>query len=200
MGKTDYQALCQELFGTTDIETLRQIAAGVRRGNPRNAGRKQMFSAQAVRDMEERLAQGVPVSQIAQENHTSAQVIGRYLNRHPGGNYTLRIHYMHGNRICTIIDVDFLDEKIRIQNRTAHPLRRAFGVNENPDWEDFWQFLRDRCIPESRGYVKSILRGLGTSGYDPLEIAEAVQGRTAEDNMWMQFHYYPKGVNDREKD
>lgn len=197
--KIDYEALCQNLFGTTDIEKLRQIAAKVGLGNIRNAGRKQMFSAQAVHRMEEQLAQGVPVSEIAKENQTSPQVIGRYINRHPGGNYTLRIHYMHGNRICTVIDVNFLEEKVLIQNRTAHPLFRAFGINETPTWEDFQLFLQDRCMPESRGHVKSVLRQLGTNGYDPLEIVEAVHGRTAEDNMWMQFRYYPRSVSKHEE-
>ena len=74
-------------------------------------------------------------------------------------------------------------------------LDRAFGVIEEPTRKDFEQFLLSRCFPQSRGYVKAIFQNLGVQSYDPLEIAEATGGRTAEDNMYLTFMTYPREVS-----
>ena len=43
--------------------------------------------------------------------------------------------------------------------------------------------------------VEQIMAGLGLrGGYDPLEIAEATGGRTAEDDMYLTFRTFPKEV------
>ena len=51
-------------------------------------------------------------------------------------------------------------------------------------------FLQDRCFPKTRGNVKTVLTGLGLQDYDPLQIVEKTNGRTAEDDLWLKFHYY----------
>ena len=40
MANVDYKAICQELFGTTDVDELKRIAAQMNQKNPRQAGRK----------------------------------------------------------------------------------------------------------------------------------------------------------------
>lgn len=100
---------------------------------------------------------------------------------------------MYGRHPCTVIDVDFLHQKVYIQNRTDDLLHRAFGVVEDPSWEDFQDFLESRCFPSTRGNVKAELRELGLTDYDPLQIVEKTHGRTAEDNLWLKFQYYPAG-------
>ena len=75
-------------------------------------------------------------------------------------------------------------------HHTKDILHRAFGVKEEPTWEDFQVFLQDRCFPETRGNVKVILAGLGLQDYDPLQIVEKTKGRTAEDDLWLRFQYY----------
>lgn len=97
---------------------------------------------------------------------------------------------MYQNKPCTAIDVNFLQNKIRIQNYTKDILHRAFGVKESPTWEDFYVFLQDRCFPKTRGNVKTVLVGLGLQDYDPLQIVEKTNGRTAEDDLWLKFQYY----------
>lgn len=57
------------------------------------------------------------------------------------------LHFMDRNGICTIIDADFMNEKIKIENKTDNLLHRAFGINENPTWADIEYFLEDRCFP-----------------------------------------------------
>ena len=55
---TDYRKLCVELFGTDDVEQLRDIADKAARKNPRGAGRKKRFSEEEVAEMK-RLRGGV---------------------------------------------------------------------------------------------------------------------------------------------
>lgn len=192
MPTPDYRALCLDLFGTDDPDQLRQLAAFLAQKNPRNAGRKKALSQTDISKVRDMLRSGATTQEIADHFHISRQSISQYLNQRPGGNYTMRIDFKRGPQICTVIYVDFAREQIAIQNRTDDLLSRAFGVVETPTWQDFQDFLCSRCFPESRGYAKQILRGLGVNGYDPLEIAETTGGRTAEDNMYLTFRSYPR--------
>lgn len=133
------------------------------------------------------------VNDVAERFKTSRQIIGKYLNEKPAGGYTLRITYMYHQHPCTVIDVDFLNQRVMIQNKTKDMLHRAFGIVEHPTWDDFELFLKDRCFPATRGDAKELLKELQLTSYDPLQIAEKTKGRTAEDDMWMKFHYYPTG-------
>lgn len=101
----------------------------------------------------------------------------------------MRLNYMHGDLLCTVIDVDFKHEKIYVDNRTDKILFRAFGVVEQPDWEDFLEFLESRCFPRTRAGMKYILQDLGLDSYDPLRIIEKTGGRMAEDRQWIQIIY-----------
>ena len=65
-----------------------------------------------------------------------------------------------------MIDIDFLHEKIYIKNYTDQIPLRAFGVVDNPSWNDFEYFLEDRCFAGTRNperYENSFLRS--TSDY-----------------------------------
>ncbi len=108
----------------------------------------------------------------------------------PQLGYTLRMEYMYKDFVCTIIDVDFLSEKVQVVNFTDDNLYRAFGVVEHPTWKDFQDFLSDRVFPPTRGNVKELLEYLGLQSYDPLQILEKTEGRLAEDSMWIRFKYY----------
>ena len=189
---TDYRKLCMNLFGTDDVKELEKLAKTIKKKNPRNAGRKKKFTQDEVLQMQTMIASGVTVNEVAEEFRTSRQVIGKYLNTKPAEGYTLRMTYMYNQHPCTIIDVDFLNERVMIQNKTTDMLHRAFGVNEEPTWNDFEVFLQDRCFPATRGNVKDILKDLRLTDYDPLQIVEKTKGRTAEDDMWLKFAYYPR--------
>ena len=189
----DYRKLCIELFGTDDVDELKTIADKIRVKNPRNAGRKKKFTPKDVQKMRDLLESGTTVNDIAKRFQTSRQIIGKYLNDNPAEGYTLRMTYMYKQYPCTVIDVDFLNQKIMIQNKTKDMLRRAFGVIEEPTWKDFNDFLKERCFPATRGNAKEILRQLQLTSYDPLQIVEKTRGRMAEDNMWLKFAYYHRG-------
>ena len=190
MANVDYKAVCQELFGTTDVDELKRLAAQINQKNPRQAGRKKKFKHEDVERMRELRADGVPMQEIADRYGTSRQIVSKYLNQAPEDRYTMRMTLMYQNRPCTAIDVNFLQNKIKIQNYTKDILHRAFGIKEDPTWEDFYVFLQDRCFPKTRGNVKTVLAGLGLQDYDPLQIVEKTNGRTAEDDLWLKFQYY----------
>lgn len=191
---TDYRQLCLTLFGTDDPAQLARLAAACRAPkpqNPRGAGRKKKFTPADVSAMRALLAQGCTVQQVAGRFNTSRQVVARYLGPAPHPGCTLRMTLLYGRRPCTLIDVDFLHEKIYIQNRTDDLLHRAFGVLEEPTWADFEVFLQSRCFPPTRGGLKAELKALGLTDYDPLQILEKTHGRTAEDALWLKFQYTP---------
>lgn len=198
----DYRKLCSELFGTDDVDELRELAHQLQqsRNNPRNAGRKRRFSAEDIIRMEELRNRGMTINEIAREYHTSRQVVGRYLNSRPRQGCTMRMTYMFRRQPCTVIDLDFLNRQVYIENKTDDMLHRAFGVNTEPKWRDFEDFLSERCFPKTRGNCKQILEELGLTDYDPFQIVECTKGRMADDDMWLRFNYYQREVTVGEKD
>ena len=187
----DYRKVCLDLFGTDDVEELTKIARTLKIKNSRNAGRKKKFTSEDVETIRGLIEDGMTVKEAAERFQTSRQVIGKYLNEKPAKGYTLRMTYMYQQHPCTVIDVDFLNQRVMVQNKTKDLLHRAFGVIENPTWNDFETFLRERCFPAARGNAKEILKELQLPCYDPLQIVEKTQGRTSEDDMWLKFSYYP---------
>jgi transcriptional regulator with XRE-family HTH domain len=190
----DYRELCVELFGTDNVEELRNIADGIKQKNQRNAGRKKKFTDEEVAQMKQLRNGGISINEIAERYGTSRQVIGRYLTAKRNNGCTMRMTYMYKQHPCTVIDLDFLNQKVYIQNKTNDILHRAFGIVETPTWDDLDEFLRERCFPESRGNRKQILRELGLTEYDPLQIVEKTKGRTADDDMWLKFRYFDRGA------
>ncbi len=89
--------------------------------------------------------------------------------------------------VMTRICVDFSDKSLCIENYTDNKLKRAFGVNETPDWNDFCEFLESRCIPETSSGIKEYLSVLGLYEYDALEIVKLTKGKMSEDNMILKI-------------
>lgn len=193
---TDYKKLCSELFGTDNVDELRELAHQLQqiKNNPRNAGRKRLFDAVDIKRMEQLRNGGMSVNEIAQQYHTSRQMIGRYLNNRPQQGCTMRMTYMFRRQPCTVIDLDFLNRNVYIENKTDDLLHRAFGANIEPKWQDFEDFLSERCFPKTRGNCRRILEELGLTDYDPLQIVERTKGRIADDNMWIKINYYQREV------
>ena len=188
----DYRKLCVELFGTDDEAALRKIAAEYEKKNTRNAGRKRKASDEDIRKMRTMRNAGASMQELARKFRISRQTVERYLNTSIGDGCTMRLTYMFRRQPCTVIDVNFLDRKVVIQNKTDDILHRAFGVIKDPTWNDFENFLRDRCFPQTRGNCKELLQEKGLTDFDPLQIAEKTKGRLADDEMWLRFRYLPK--------
>lgn len=99
----------------------------------------------------------------------------------------LRLWYMQGETVCTLIDVDEAGKQIEIKNYTPNFLFRAFGKEEHPDFTMYEEFLRSRCFPESRDKMKLLLREMNLPFYDPFMIIEKTEGRMAEDEFWIRI-------------
>lgn len=94
--------------------------------------------------------------------------------------------YYDGEELQTTIYADFTDRRIKVTNHSECFITTAFGNNTNPGWEDFFDFLEDRCIPSERDGVDYYLSAIGVDEYDPLEIIRKTKGRMAEDNQWIE--------------
>lgn len=94
--------------------------------------------------------------------------------------------YMNRKEPATIIDTIELTGKVRIENITDDMLSRAFGVEEKPDWEDFQEFMEERCMPRTRYGVEEELKSMGIDSYDPFLIIEKTDGRVYGDGQWLK--------------
>jgi putative transcriptional regulator len=99
----------------------------------------------------------------------------------------LRLKYFYKNMLCTVIDVDELQRKVEIKNYVKNPMLRAFGVNNEPDYDDYEQFLESRCFPRTRDKMKLELKRLDIPFYDPILIIEKTLGRMEEDEFYIEI-------------
>ncbi len=113
------------------------------------------------------------------------QTMQEYKDTH-NSNKLLQLQFFHGDSLCTTILADETAEKVLIENHTSDPLYTAFGVNDDPDWQDYQSFLEERCIPKSRAGLQEYLNAIGVDEYQPLEIIRKTKGRMAEDRSWLE--------------
>ena len=93
----------------------------------------------------------------------------------------LRLKYYWYNTLCTVIDVNMIQRKVKINNYTQNVLLCAFGGNQKPNYQDYEEFLESRCFPETRDKMKIQLEELDIPYYDPLLIIEKTGGRVEGD-------------------
>lgn len=100
------------------------------------------------------------------------------------------LDYYNFDRLQTTIAADYTEKKVRIKNHTDDTVHLAFGVNKNPSWEDYTDFLEERCIPRTRAGINDFLDTIGVDEYEPLEIIRITEGRMAEDHQWIRVRNY----------
>ena len=76
---------------------------------------------------------------------------------------------------------------MKIRNYTDNLMFRAFGRIEEPTYQDYEEFLKSRCFPESRDKLKLVLKDLNLPFYDPFMIIQKTEGRMAEDDFWIKI-------------
>lgn len=155
--------------------------------NSRNAGRKHKFNNDDVVKMLELIKNGMRVSDVAEKYGTSRQVIGRYINKRDKNKHIIRMYYMNGNKISTVIDVNFKDKTVNIQNRTNDNLAKAFGCIEKPTFKQFEEFLESRCVPRTRANIKYLLNDMGIDSYDPMQIISITNGKLYGDPYYIKI-------------
>jgi len=104
----------------------------------------------------------------------------------PKDRLKVRLLYMYEETVCTVIDVDEVMRRVKVYNYTDNVMKRAFGVNTEPTFEEYEEFLESRCFPRSRDKMKLELQRLGIPFYDPMLIIEKTEGRMANDHFWIR--------------
>lgn len=102
------------------------------------------------------------------------------------GNDIRKLNFYDGEELCTVIYADFTTKMLEIENHTDNWVKTAFGKNQYPDWDEFMEFLRERCVPESRDGIRDYLDAISVEEYDPFEIICVTEGRMAEDAQWLE--------------
>lgn len=108
-------------------------------------------------------------------------------NKKSVGHRLMKLEFYDGEILCSKIIADFTDKTLSVENATEHIVKTAFGKNEVPTWEDFQNFLEERCVPRSRSGIREYLETIGVEEYNPLEIIKKTSGKMAEDNQWIKL-------------
>lgn len=103
------------------------------------------------------------------------------------GHNLKKLSFYDDKELCSVICADFTDKTLKAQNHTDDIVRTAFGNNKLPTWEDFMDFLEERCIPKERSGIREYLEAIGIAEYNPLEIIKKTKGKMAEDNQWIEI-------------
>jgi hypothetical protein len=103
------------------------------------------------------------------------------------GNNLKKLSFYDDKQLCTVIYADFTDKTLKVKNHTEDIIKTAFGNNNLPTWEDFMNFLEERCIPRERSGIREYLEEIGVAEYNPLEIIKKTKGKMAEDKQWIEI-------------
>ena len=103
------------------------------------------------------------------------------------GHTLVKYEYYDKDILCSTIVCDFTSKAVLVKNHTEDILKTAFGVNLSPTWDDFTEFLEERCVPRTRENISLFLESMDLTEYDPIRIVEITQGRMAEDNQWLKI-------------
>lgn len=95
----------------------------------------------------------------------------------------IRLKYYYRDMLCTVIDVNEIEQRVYIKNYTDNLLLRAFGRNEHPTFADYEEFLETRCFPRTRDKMKLMLKEYDIPFYDPFLIVEKTGGRMEDDDF-----------------
>lgn len=101
------------------------------------------------------------------------------------GHSIVKLSYYNDVDLCTVIVADYTAETVKFENFTDNSINAAFGIKSNVSWKDYNDFLKDRCIPESREGLKYYLNSIKVDEFNPLEIIKKTKGKMAEDNQWL---------------
>ena len=103
------------------------------------------------------------------------------------GHNVVQYEYFDKETLCSTIVCDFTDKNLRVVNHTDNLLKTAFGIQNKPTWNDFMEFMAERCVPKTRYNLSEILKELNLHNYDAVAIVEKTQGKMAEDEQWLKI-------------
>ena len=95
----------------------------------------------------------------------------------------VQYEYFDKDTLCSTLVCDFTDKSLRVINHTNN----LFGTQTKPTWDDFLEFMAERCVPKTRENLSEILKELDLDRYDAVAIVEKTHGKMAEDNQWLRI-------------
>ncbi len=103
------------------------------------------------------------------------------------GDKLIIFRFFDKDKLCTEICADFTDKTLSFRNKTQSLVKTAFGKKQVPTWDDFEEFLEERCIPRDRSGIREYLEAIGIDEYDPIEIIKKTAGKMAEDQQHIEI-------------
>lgn len=145
--------------------------------NPRNAGRKKQISEETIQSIWERYRAGEKISKLAEEFGVTRQAL--YKRMQEKNTQPIVLEYFVEGRCATRIEVDVSKESIHIVNYAKELSKKAFGLQDNPSWKDFAEFLEEqyRKIMTKREYDTNIYLCQETNKTD-FSVVEILQKQT----------------------
>ncbi len=58
----------------------------------------------------------------------------------------LQLDYYDGDTLCTVIVADYTSKEVKFVNFTDNAIKRAFGILDYVTWEEYEDFLEERCV------------------------------------------------------
>ena len=100
----------------------------------------------------------------------------------------MKINYYKDQEVLlTEMEIDFVNQTVKIKNHTDNLIDRAFGVNEHPTMKDFEEFCEYRSIPQTRYNFKTEMRLRGITDTSPMGIMRFYHGRIDDDNCYIEI-------------
>lgn len=115
------------------------------------------------------------------------QTADAYVSSHKQLGHCLKKYSFYDReKLCTVIYADHTDRTVFAENFTDDLVKTAFGKNKFPTWENFCDFIEERCVPKGRSGLREYLESIGLDEYDPFEIILKTKGKMAEDVQWIE--------------
>ena len=128
--------------------------------------------------------QGNSMRQTAQKAGVSLGTVSNVIDEAKKSSRIVYV-YMDRKKPATLLDIYPAINRLEIWNFTDDLISRAFGSREKPSWQEYEQFLEDRCMPRTRYGIKKELEHMGLDSYDPFQIVEITKGRVYGDGQWL---------------
>ena len=103
------------------------------------------------------------------------------------GHQLVQYEYFDRDILCSTLLCDFTNKTLMAVNHTDNLLKTAFGTLEKPQWDDFIEFMQERCVPKTRENIDEILQALNLEKYDAIAMVEKTNGKMAEDEQWLKI-------------
>ena len=153
--------------------------------NERNAGRKPVITDEKLNIIKARIEAGESISSISKEYGVSRQALHQRLKNSKDDSFRLE-YYVNGN-VGSVIEVEPSKEAIHVYHYLHKLSDRAFGLVNNPNWDDLAKLLESQYF-KSKGIdfnpVKQtfLCRDFGENDFSINEILDSGRSDIALDN------------------